>query len=134
MADKRRPTHEEARMNVSIGDRVVAESRRAARPSRSGLVEDVPDLFRAVNERIRDFDPIRTDGQYDFVCECGDETCIQVMHMTSQEYETVHVEPRQFAVLPGHERVEQEDVVQRSARYYLVRAHVPLSAATPETV
>jgi hypothetical protein len=81
---------------------------------------EVPDLLRAVNERIREFDPLETSGEYDFICECLDDTCTEAMHLTWQEYETGHVEPDQFAVLPGHEQ-PGHDVVLRTARYFLVQ-------------
>jgi hypothetical protein len=81
---------------------------------------EVPDLFHAVNERIREFEPVKAGGEYDFVCECLDDTCTEVMQLTWQEYESGHVEPGQFAVLPGHER-ERNDVVLRTERYFLVR-------------
>jgi hypothetical protein len=81
---------------------------------------EVSDLLRAVNERIHDFKPVTTGGEYDFVCECLDDTCTEVMQLTWQEYKSGHVEPGQFAVLPGHER-ERNDVVLRTERYFLVR-------------
>jgi hypothetical protein len=84
------------------------------------LPEEVPELFHAVNERILEFEPLGSNGQYDFVCECGDDTCTRVMHLTWQEYDAAHGEPGQFAVLPQHERPE-DDVVLRTARYFLVR-------------
>jgi hypothetical protein len=53
------------------------------------------------------------------VCECSDEGCVQVMRMTSVEYEALRAEPTQFAVLPGHE-VDTEGVA-RDARYVVVK-------------
>ena len=59
-------------------------------------------------------------GEYDFICECGDEACTQVMRMRALEYEDVRADPRRFAVLPGHERPPVETVLRRTDRYALV--------------
>lgn len=75
------------------------------------------ELFRAVNDRIRELE--RAAGEHNFVCECSDEGCVQVMRMTSVEYEALRAEPTQFAVLPGHE-VDTEGVA-RDARYVVVK-------------
>jgi hypothetical protein len=81
-------------------------------------------LFRAVNERIRELEGDRTIGDYDFVCECGDDTCTSVMRMTADEYETVRAMPDQYAVLPGHESGESETVVTRAAAYTVIKRSV----------
>ena len=81
---------------------------------------DGPCLCRSVNERILELE--RSWGsEHDFICECEDATCTQVMRMNAEEYEAVRVDPEQFAVLPGHERSSSNDVLIRAERYVLVR-------------
>jgi hypothetical protein len=83
-------------------------------------LDDSSDLCRSVNERIREIEGMRI-GEYDFVCECEDHGCTQVMRMTANEYEALRSDSRQFAVLPGHEHPAYETVVVRADRYAVVR-------------
>ena len=59
------------------------------------------DLFRQVNDRIRELGPT-SFHEFDFVCECGHENCKHAMQLTETEYDAVREDPDQFAVLPGH--------------------------------
>jgi ATP-binding cassette, subfamily B, bacterial len=76
-------------------------------------------LFRAVNERIRQLEGSRAVGEYDFCCECEDETCAGVLRLTAEEYESVRSDKRRFAVLPGHE-YPADEVSTRSDRFVIV--------------
>ena len=80
-------------------------------------------LFRRVNERIVEL----TDhwgGSLDLVCECANPECASMMKATLHEYEVLRQNPRRFAVLPGHEIPEIEEVVERNERYLVVEKHV----------
>jgi len=79
-------------------------------------------LFRRVNERIAEL----TDswpGELDLVCECANEDCHQVLHLSVEEYELLRRNPRRFAVLPGHEILEIETVVERHRQYLIVEKY-----------
>jgi hypothetical protein len=78
-------------------------------------------LFREVNERVKDLVP--SAGGIEFICECGDEQCIDRVVLTSAEYERVRSDPVEFFVKPGHGLHEVEDVVETHDRYVLVRKH-----------
>lgn len=90
------------------------------REERIGLNEAV---FREVNERIEEvaetFD-IRSQP-LDLICECGDAKCVQPLSMTRAEYEHIRSDPQLFAVHPGHELPDVEEVVERHKAYYVVR-------------
>jgi hypothetical protein len=89
------------------------------------------DLFRHVNERIAEL----TDtwgGQLDLVCECADPACTQRIVLTVDEYERVRQNSHHFAVLPGHEIPDVEDVLTRNERYVVVEKHVETHAQTEE--
>jgi hypothetical protein len=80
----------------------------------------VSELFRAVNDRIRELEgPLSVDCE--FVCECSDEACMHVMWMTVLEYDSARSDPAHFAVLPGHQRPASQSVVRRSKRFVLVK-------------
>jgi hypothetical protein len=79
-------------------------------------------LFREVNERVKELVP--SEGGIDFICECGNEECIEQVRLTSEEYERVRADPVEFFVKPGHEIPDVEEVVETHERYLLVRKHV----------
>jgi hypothetical protein len=79
-------------------------------------------LFREVNERIEELQSgAGVENRFDFLCECGDEDCVEAISLTHAEYEAVRSVPTQFVVLPGHEVPDIEHTVQRNDRYSIVR-------------
>jgi hypothetical protein len=92
--------------------------------------DEIPEFFRAVNHRIQELSALSVNGVFDFVCECSDETCTEVMTLTAQEYEDAHSRADSFAVRPGHEDTLFDEVVLRTPRYYLVisRGALPATA------
>jgi hypothetical protein len=69
-------------------------------------------LFRQVNERLRELgeDFSIVAERADFVCECGDETCVDQIQLTLEEYERVRSDSRWFVVLRNHMRPEVERI------------------------
>ncbi|HEU5279295.1 MAG TPA: hypothetical protein VFU26_10365 [Gaiellaceae bacterium] len=90
-----------------------------SREERIGLNEAV---FREVNERIEDLARTFEQGPepLDLVCECGDASCVQRISMTRAEYEELRSDPHQFAVHPGHEIRDVEQVVAKRNGYDIV--------------
>jgi hypothetical protein len=91
----------------------------SSREERIGLNEAV---FREVNERIENLAQ-RFELQeepLDLVCECGDADCVRHISMTRAEYEEIRSDPRQFAVHPGHEYPDVEEVIERRKGYDIV--------------
>jgi hypothetical protein len=83
-------------------------------------------VLRAVNEEIAGPGE-RADGWADpqqtfsFECECGKgDGCDGSILMTLAEYERVRSQQDRFAVLPGHQTDEIEQVVEQSERYVIV--------------
>ena len=82
--------------------------------------------FRDINERLEaDLRSLPEEDRelFPFVCECGLLDCRDVVHLTFAEYEGVRGDALQFAVLPGHEIANAEDVVRRGERFWTVRKH-----------
>jgi hypothetical protein len=78
-------------------------------------------LFREVNERIEDVQSgFAAEGRTDFLCECGSEDCTQPISLTLAEYEQVRRNPEHFLVVPGHDVVDVERVVEQTDRYAVV--------------
>lgn len=85
---------------------------------RIGLNES---LFRETNEGIeRGLWPGEEDRRVPFRCECARPDCGEAVRLTPAEYEHVRAHPRRFVVLPGHEILRAEVVVERRPEYLLV--------------
>ena len=81
--------------------------------------------FREINDRLEsDARSLLGDGEtIEFVCECGRADCALTVPLTLPEYRDVRVDDRLFAILPGHEIPDTEDVVDRNERFLVVRKH-----------
>jgi hypothetical protein len=80
------------------------------------------DLFRKVNERVRSLGhQPQAAAILTIVCECGDDSCVEQIHIGASEYEHVRTAATQFAVVPGHELPDVESVIRRTSRYFVVR-------------
>jgi hypothetical protein len=75
-------------------------------------------VFREVNERINE---VVRDATAEYHCECGHATCTETIPMTVADYEDMRTDSTCFAVLPGHEIPDLEDVVKRSDGFFVVR-------------
>jgi hypothetical protein len=98
----------------------VSAADRLDRPAAVEAPPSPPELFRAVNERIRELAGT-WQGTYDFICECEDEECMRSLPLTEPEYRSLREQPGLYAVLPGHEQ-DGAEIVARSERFVLVRA------------
>ena len=78
-------------------------------------------VFREINEGIeRGQWPGEEDSPISFRCECARLGCNDLIELSVREYEHVRSNPRRFIVLPGHERLEVEIVVERHHGYLVV--------------
>lgn len=82
-------------------------------------------LMRTVNARIADVAEGVTWSSpaqlFDFQCECGKpKGCEGRVLMTLDEYERVRRQRDRFAVVPGHETHQIEDVVESHDRFVIV--------------
>jgi hypothetical protein len=82
-------------------------------------------IFREINERTRSLqerfgpeDP--TTAYEEFLCECGDQLCLERVKLTQREYESVRDEPTQFVLRPGHTFRPVERIVLENERYVVV--------------
>ena len=94
------------------------EGDRAARAGRNQA------LFREINERVRDlndtFTAITPVGEW--ICECANDTCVEQVEMTLDEYEAVRASGTHFFVSPDDAHVwpDVERVRMRNDRYWIV--------------
>jgi hypothetical protein len=76
-------------------------------------------LFREVNERIEEIQEPAAET-FGVVCECGDADCKEMLEITTEEYEEVRAKPTYFLVLPGHEILEVETVIESRTHFNVV--------------
>jgi hypothetical protein len=77
--------------------------------------------FRRANEALLlSFQELGPDELAPFICECGDDRCTQTIRLKLEEYEEVREQAGRFVVVPGHEILEVERVVEASERYEVV--------------
>lgn len=85
-------------------------------------------LYRSVNEQIeavsRRFGPA-VDETMRVVCECGLLDCAQQIELSVGMYERVRSDPTLFLVVPGHENLEVEVVVEEHDGFTIVCKDTP---------
>jgi hypothetical protein len=79
-------------------------------------------VFREVNERLRELGEgfSLVSEAADFICECGNSTCVERIAMTLQDYEEVRSDPKRFFVIKGHELPEFEKIVSETENFLVV--------------
>lgn len=90
------------------------------RERRIGLNEAV---FREANERIEDLNQTfaTITDELVLVCECGDGKCVDKLSMSPADYEELRADPAHFAIVPGHDIPDVEQVVAEREGYHVVR-------------
>lgn len=94
--------------------------------------------FRLVNERLRDL--VLADAQrhhehpqaLSVVCECGDVDCTEKLDIALSTYEWIRAGAARFVIVPGHEIIESERVVQSGPGYAIVEKFGDARAAASE--
>jgi hypothetical protein len=83
-------------------------------------------LFREVNERVEEVNRGLDGGRNErmtFVCECGNTDCLEQIELTRPQYEAIRTNPKQFAVLPGHEDTRIAHVIEEHQGFLIVEKH-----------
>ena len=75
-------------------------------------------LLREINERIRELSGPTVFVQ--FLCECPEETCLDLVPLTLDEYDAVRRVPSHFLTRPGHYDPLVERVVRNEGQYTVV--------------
>ena len=87
-------------------------------------------LFRDVNERIRSLGEellsLAGDDEIEIVCECVRSSCATRIALPAAAYARVRERPGCFLVLPGHERLDMERVVEQHESHLVVEKDATL--------
>jgi hypothetical protein len=79
------------------------------------------ELFRDVNERI--LDQANQDAEAEFLCECGDENCIEAVPVPFEEFERVR-QGGGYMLRPGHEDPTIDRVVETHDGWIVVEKFI----------
>lgn len=90
-------------------------------------------LFREVNERVDEVSGSRSTETTDFLCECGNADCTEAIALRDEEYEHVRSDSLLFAVKPGHEIPDVEDLLVTNERFSIVRKHASEAVVARQT-
>jgi len=76
-------------------------------------------IFREINERVEEIGTA-VEGPTEFLCECARTDCTERLVVPLDIYEQVRARSRHFLVVPGHERLEYERVVDQGDGWLVV--------------
>jgi hypothetical protein len=89
--------------------------------------------FRIANERMARWEERQTDDRpASFYCECATVGCREEIRLTRAEYEAIRVDPRRFAVVPGHVIADLETEIESHPGYTVIEKPVVLQALLDE--
>ena len=77
--------------------------------------------FREVNERIAEAGEAFDIEEIALVCECSRASCAERLQLEVHGYERVRSQPELFVLVPGHEQLDLEVVVEQRDGYVIVR-------------
>src|SRR5215211_1677773 len=87
-------------------------------------------LCGTMDERIEDLNQsfATITDKLVLVCECGDGKCVDKISMSPAAYEELRADATHFAIVPGHEISDVEQVVARRDGYHVVRKNQGISS------
>lgn len=81
--------------------------------------------FRYANARLLDVavgPNASSDGQLiPFLCECADSGCLGRIQITAGRYDAIHLDQRDYVILPGHLRIAGEEILEQNEYYEVVK-------------
>lgn len=86
--------------------------------------------FRKINDKLRD-DLAKLPTEPDlisFVCECGSNSCEGIIEATLADYEAVRASSRRFLILPEHNIVGVEQVVDSAPGHMVVEKNADVGS------
>lgn len=91
-------------------------------------------VFREINEGIeRGQWPGEEGERVRFRCECAQLGCNELLEASVKEYERVRAHGRRFIVVPGHERLQVEIVVETRPGYLVIEKRGQAGETAEET-
>ncbi|HEY2373785.1 MAG TPA: hypothetical protein VGH82_14780 [Gaiellaceae bacterium] len=76
-------------------------------------------IFREINERVEEIGRA-IEAPTEFLCECARMDCTERLEVPLHIYEQVRARSRHFLVVPGHEQLKYERVVDQGNGWLVV--------------
>jgi anti-sigma B factor antagonist len=95
----------------------------ARRQERKQRIVKNEQAFRDYNNRKLQRESVDETDDWEriqFVCECGDNDCDEILAITAADFTTAHSAPNRFIVKPGHIYPEVERVVRENGTFAVV--------------
>jgi hypothetical protein len=100
---------------------------------RADRIAENESLFRAANERVKDYEERRTRMLERYFCECANPECRGMVRLGKADYERVRSNSRRFVIIPGHEVPDVETVIERNEGWAIVEK-APETSPTVEAL
>jgi hypothetical protein len=90
--------------------------------SRNEVLVQSQQVFRSANERMQALAVaiVPAEQLIPFLCECADDACLGRVDMSLSDYDHIHRDRDQYAVLRDHQGVDGETVVEQRALFDIV--------------
>jgi hypothetical protein len=86
-------------------------------------------VFRDANERIeQSARQLAVGDPVPVICECGEESCRDLIYISAAEYEQVRSHASRFLVVRGHDNPDDEEIVDAGERHVVVEKTGPAEA------
>jgi hypothetical protein len=92
-------------------------------PERASRVAANEASFREINATLHEGlsrAQLEQDEPVAFVCECGVATCHALVRIPIDRYQAARAHPERFLIVPGHEALDVERVVDRGESWAIV--------------
>lgn len=111
----------------NFSERRLAENEVFFREANQNISKGFKELKDIANEEGDEEWAKNADEPINFYCECSNIKCRERIGLKPSEYENIHKNSSQFAVLPGHNIPEIERIVNSSENYLVVEKNIALS-------
>jgi hypothetical protein len=81
------------------------------------LMRDVNEQIHQLRSRLSDLDELDVRTIF---CECCSDDCMEPIEITLDQYELARRFPTRFVLVPGHEELATERVVEQQNSYVIV--------------
>jgi hypothetical protein len=102
--------------------------------SREERLAENETLFRAANERMRDWEERDRDEATElYFCECADTECTEKVRVRGPDYERIRSNSSHFFVVPGHEMPDIETVIESHDEWVVIEKDPEVREIAEET-
>ncbi len=85
------------------------------------LMEELNRRIERTLEDIREEDDDDPDAPIAFLCECSHLDCRERINLEPSRFDRIHRDPDLFILVPGHEILDVERVVDQEGDFLIVR-------------